>query len=72
VDEDFVDEMRVDDEALLRFAFLWLRFSLFGEPTVKPKAEVAEAFKGRLDKKELFKRESAGQAPEQEGRDGSR
>ncbi len=54
VDEDFVEEMRGDDEALLRFAFLWLRFSLFGEQTVRVKADVAEAFKGSLDKKELF------------------
>lgn len=54
VDEDFVEQMRYDDEALLRFAFLWLRFSLFGEPTVKPKAEVVEAFKGKLDKRKLF------------------
>jgi Fe-S-cluster containining protein len=64
VDDDFVDEMRSNDEALLRFAFLWLRFSLFGEPTMKVRSEVAEAFKGRLDKKELFKRESSRQAPE--------
>ena len=54
VDEDFVEEMRHDDEGLLRFAFLWLRFSLFGEPTMKMKAEVVEAFKGSLDKKQLF------------------
>ena len=54
MDEDFVEEMRYSDEALLRFAFLWLRFSLFGEQTVKVKSEVAEAFKGKLDKKELF------------------
>jgi Fe-S-cluster containining protein len=54
VDEDFVDEMRSDDEALLRFAFLWLRFSLFGEKTVKVKTEVAEAFKGKLEKKALL------------------
>jgi Fe-S-cluster containining protein len=54
VDEDFVEQMRHDDEELLRFAFLWLRFSLFGEPTMKVKAEVVEAFKGSLDKKELF------------------
>jgi Fe-S-cluster containining protein len=71
VDEDFVDEMRSNDEALLRFAFLWLRFSLFGEPTVKPKPEVAEAFKGDLDKRKLFKKESAASAPGQEGRGGS-
>jgi hypothetical protein len=54
VDESFVEEMRYDDEALLRFAFLWLRFSLFGEPTVKPKADVVEAFKGSVDKRKVF------------------
>jgi len=53
VDEDFVDEMRNDDEALLRFAFLWLRFSLFGEKTVKIKRDVVEAFEGKLDENEL-------------------
>ena len=55
VDEDFVEEMRQDDEALLRFAFLWLRFSLFGEPTVKPRSEVVEAFKGKLEKQKVFR-----------------
>lgn len=67
VDEDFVEQMRRDDEALLRFAFLWLRFSLFGEQTMKVKPHVAEAFKGKLDKKELFneaKAESSGREPE--------
>ena len=59
VDEDFVEEMRYDDEGLLRFAFLWLRFSLFGEETMKVKAAVAEAFKGKLDKKELFDAKSS-------------
>jgi Fe-S-cluster containining protein len=54
MDEDFVEEMRYDDEALLRFALQWLRFGLFGEQTMKVKAEIAEAFKGTLDKKELF------------------
>jgi Fe-S-cluster containining protein len=47
VDEDFIEQMRTDDEELLRFAFLWLRFSLFGEKTMKLKPEVAEAFKER-------------------------
>jgi Fe-S-cluster containining protein len=64
VDEDFVEEMRGDDEALLRFAFLWLRFSLFGEKTVKPKAEVVEAYKAKLDKRELFGKQPA-QVPEE-------
>lgn len=64
VDEDFVEEMRYDDEALLRFAFLWLRFSLFGEPTMRPREEVLEAFKGSLDKKRLFDKQAAAAADE--------
>jgi hypothetical protein len=55
VDEDFVEEMRRDDEGLLRFAFLWLRFSLFGEKTVRVKAEVAEVFKEKLEKESAEK-----------------
>jgi len=65
VDEDFIEEMRYSDEGLLRFAFLWLRFSLFGERTMKVKPDVIEAFKGRLDKKELFDKELA-TTPEEE------
>jgi hypothetical protein len=67
VDEDFVEEMRYSDEGLLRFAFLWLRFSLFGEQTVRAKADVIEAFQGRLDKKELFGKDLA-KDPEEETR----
>ncbi|MFC1888682.1 YkgJ family cysteine cluster protein [Thermodesulfobacteriota bacterium] len=65
VDEDFVEEMRRDDEELLRFAFLWLRFTLFGENTVKVKADVLKAYKGKLDKKELFDKESAKDSKEE-------
>jgi Fe-S-cluster containining protein len=65
VDEDFVEEMRYDDEVLLRFAFLWLRFSLFGEKTMQMKADVVESFKGTRDKKELFDQKSAEDASEQ-------
>jgi Fe-S-cluster containining protein len=54
VDEDFVEEMRYNEEALLRFAFLWLRFSLFGEPTVRVRADAMEAFKGKAKNKEPF------------------
>jgi Fe-S-cluster containining protein len=60
IDEDFAEEMRHDDEALLRFAFLWLRFSLFGEQTVKPKPGVMEAFKGNVDKRRLFNKDANG------------
>lgn len=56
VDQDLVEEMHDDDEALLRFAVLWLRFSLFGEPTMKPRPGVVEAFRGKLDKQRLFER----------------
>ncbi|MGD2068260.1 MAG: YkgJ family cysteine cluster protein [Gemmatimonadota bacterium] len=56
IDEDFVEEMRTDDEALLRFAFLWLRFSVFGEPTMKVKPTVLEAFRGSLEKKRTLAR----------------
>jgi Fe-S-cluster containining protein len=69
--DNFVEEMRSDDEALLRFAFLWVRFSLFGERTVKLKEGVAEAFKGSLDKRKLFGNEPAAQAREREGCGGS-
>ena len=51
VDEDFVHQMRDSDEALLRFAFLWLRFSLFGDQTVRVKPEAVEAFQGSVKKK---------------------
>ena len=64
VDEDFVEEMRYDDEALLRFGFLWIRFSLFGESTLKAKPEVLEAFRGSVDKRALFRRPGAAPAAE--------
>ena len=35
LDEDLVEQLRTNDEELLRFAFVWLKYSLFGEPTMK-------------------------------------
>jgi Fe-S-cluster containining protein len=35
LEDDLVEKLRTNDEALLRFAFRWLRFALFGEPTLK-------------------------------------
>jgi Fe-S-cluster containining protein len=58
VDDDFIEEMRRNEEEMLRFAFLWLRFSLFGESTMKMKPGVAEMFQEKLDK------ESAEKTPE--------
>jgi len=50
VEEELVEQLRYDDEALLRFAFLWLRFSLFGEETVRPRREVWEAAEEKMRK----------------------
>jgi Fe-S-cluster containining protein len=37
-----VEEFRENDEALLRFAYRWLRFSFLNEPTIKIRKEVEE------------------------------
>lgn len=37
VDEQLKERLESDDEALLRFAFDWLKFSLFGEKTIQTK-----------------------------------
>lgn len=42
LDDALVEAIRTDDRALLRFAFRWLRFALFGEPTVQLRAPAAE------------------------------
>ena len=34
IDDDLVAKLRDNDEELLRFAFRWLRFAMFGEPTI--------------------------------------
>lgn len=34
VEDQLVERLRTDDEALLQFAFRWLRFALFGETTM--------------------------------------
>jgi Fe-S-cluster containining protein len=67
VDEDFVQEMRTRDDSLLRFAYLWLRFSLFGEKTVRVKEEALEALKGKLAEKEQSQKDLAND-PEEETR----
>ncbi|MGE5235831.1 MAG: YkgJ family cysteine cluster protein [Acidobacteriota bacterium] len=39
VEEGVVQELTTSDEALLRFAFRWLRFALFAEPTLKTRTQ---------------------------------
>jgi Fe-S-cluster containining protein len=41
VDEALVERMRTDDRALLSFGLRWVRFALFGEPTVPLRASPA-------------------------------
>ncbi len=35
LEETEIEKLRTDDEALLKFASVWLRYALFGEPTMK-------------------------------------
>jgi hypothetical protein len=42
VEKELIEKIRIDDEALLDFGFRWLRFSLFGENTMKVTDEELE------------------------------
>jgi uncharacterized protein len=42
LDDSLVEDIKTNDEALLRFAFLWLRFALFAEPTFKAREGASE------------------------------
>ncbi len=42
IDADELEEIKKNDEALLQFAFRWLRFALFAEPTMKVREENPE------------------------------
>lgn len=42
LDAALVEELRADDRALLRFAFRWLRFAMFGEPTMPRRLAATE------------------------------
>ncbi len=37
-----VERLRADDAALLAFAFRWLRYALFGEPTIRVREAARE------------------------------
>ena len=41
LDPELLSHIADDDEALLRFAFRWLRFAIFGEPTMTPRDDAA-------------------------------
>lgn len=48
VEPETIEAIQTDDEALLRFAYRWIRFSILGDPTVKIKSEVIENRKQEL------------------------
>ncbi len=45
IEPEVLRDLENDDEALLRFAFRWLRFALFAEPTLKVREQAAERSK---------------------------
>ncbi|MCP4634445.1 MAG: YkgJ family cysteine cluster protein [candidate division Zixibacteria bacterium] len=49
VDEDIVEKIKTDDIVLFKFGIEWLKFSLFGEKTMKVKGEVAESVKKKSE-----------------------
>jgi Fe-S-cluster containining protein len=58
VDEDFIEQARTNQEALLRFGFLFIRFAVFGEPTMKIRPEAEEAAQEKLEKTKSAKQET--------------
>jgi Fe-S-cluster containining protein len=55
VDGTTIEEIKTDDIALLRFGYKWLRFSLFGEETMKIRPEIAEDKEKELRMKRKLK-----------------
>jgi Fe-S-cluster containining protein len=43
LEPELVERMRANDEELLRFAFRWLRFALFAEPTVTAREDASSS-----------------------------
>jgi len=69
VDEDFIHQMQESNEALLRFGFLWIRFAVFGEPTMKVRAEAEQAIQAQMEKRkreEEEKNQSTSTSPPKE------
>ncbi|GAB4354194.1 MAG: YkgJ family cysteine cluster protein [Candidatus Abyssubacteria bacterium] len=52
IDPELVARIRSDDVELMEFAFQWLKFALFNEPTVKIRGSVLEAKRQKLLGKE--------------------
>jgi len=57
VDDDFLARIKEDDVEMLKFGFQWLRFALFGEPTMKVRTGVVEDKKKELISKGRLSRD---------------
>ncbi len=55
VDEATVAQIKADDIEMMKFAFNWLRFALFGEATMKIRRDVMDKKKGELEAKGKLK-----------------
>ena len=42
LEDSLIEKIKSDDEALMRFAFRWLRYALFAEPTLKAREGASE------------------------------
>jgi hypothetical protein len=42
IEPEMLEELKTQDEALLRFAFRWLRFAMFAEPTMRVREEAVD------------------------------
>ena len=47
LDENFIEQLRVDDSDLLHFGMDWIKFGLFGEPTLTIRDQVRAAYTAR-------------------------
>jgi Fe-S-cluster containining protein len=50
LDENLLEQVRVDDSDLLRLGLDWIKFGLFGEKTLKIRPEVLEAHRRRQER----------------------
>ena len=48
-DDELREDLKSDDVELLRFAYNWLKFALFGEKTMKVKGDVLEAKRKKME-----------------------
>jgi Fe-S-cluster containining protein len=48
IEDELVEQLKTDDIRLLKFAFDWIKFAIFGEPTMKIKSQALESSKKKM------------------------